>query len=116
MVLFFATLGLWYYVVSVSPGSVSEYLPREEPADITTIGPAFLFAVIWLAPFYLTWKRRRVGLLGGAVFGLVNLVAVLVAFITKFLPAPDFSDFLYFPMLVFGIVASAMAWRASKSS
>ncbi len=114
MVLFYLMLGIWYYVVSASPHSISEYLPGESPANSTTIGVAFVFALIWLAVLYLTSRGKRIGLLAGTVWGLFNLATVILGFITGAFTAPDFSDFLFFPVVISGIVVCAMAWRTLR--
>jgi hypothetical protein len=104
-------LGVWYYVGNVSPGSISEHLPRELTPDNSTIALFFIVALIWLGITYLSWKGRRASLLGGAVFGLANLVFSILGFVGGFVSAPAFGDFLYFPVLVFGTIVSVKAWK-----
>ncbi len=114
MVLFYLMLGGWYYVVSASPRSISEYLPPETPADSTTIVSSLVFALVWLALLYFTWKGKRVGLLAGTVWGVINLVLVIVGFISGALTAPNFSDFLFFPVVIAGTIVSAMARKSNR--
>jgi peptidoglycan/LPS O-acetylase OafA/YrhL len=115
MVLFYFTLASWYYVVSASPKSVSEYMPGESPANISTISLYVAFGFVWLAVLYLTWRGARMGLLAGAAWGLVGVVGAILGFATALFTAPDFSDFLFFPISVVGIVMCAMAWRSRRS-
>jgi hypothetical protein len=114
MVLFYVMLASWYYVVSAFPKSISEYMPGESPANLSTISPYTLFGFVWLAVLYLTWRGKRIGLLVGAVWGLFGVVGAILGFATALFTAPNFSDFLFFPISVVGIVMSAMAWRSLR--
>jgi hypothetical protein len=112
MVLFYSMLAIWYYVVSAFPKSVSEYMPGESPANLSTISLYALFCLVWLAILYLTWRGKRIGLLAGAAWGLFGVVGAILGFATTLFTAPNFSDFLFFPISVVGIVACTTAWRS----
>ena len=103
-------LGIWYALVRSFSGSISEYLPAETPANYTTLVLYFVFAVVWLAVLIVTWRTKTTGLLAGALWGLFGVVGAILEFIVKAFSAPDFSDLLFFPISIFGIVACIMTW------
>ncbi len=51
------------------------------------------------------------GLLVGAFWGLFGVVAAILGFATGLFRAPDFSDFLFFPISIAGIVTCIGAWK-----
>ncbi len=114
MVLFYAMLAVWYYVVSAAPSSISEYVPGESPANSSTIALYAVFALIWLAVLYLSWLGKRVALLGASVWALIGVVLATLGFATGMFAAPDFSDFLFFPTSIWGIIVCALAWRSFR--
>ncbi len=111
MVFFYVMLALWYYAVSAFPKSISEYIPGESPANLSTISLYSVFAVIWLAVLLLTWRGKGMGLLAGAVWALFGVVGAILGFATGLFKAPDFSDFLFFPISIAGIVTCIRAWK-----
>jgi len=114
MILFYAMLAIWYFVVSASPKSISEYMPGESPANFSTISLYVVFAIIWVAVLYLTWRTNRIGLLMGAVWGLFGVVGAILGFSVGLFAAPDFSDFLFFPISVVGIAMCLRAWMTLR--
>ncbi len=108
----YVVLPIWYSVVLVSPGSVSEYLPHQTPVNGTTIAEVVPFSVIWALLVYFTLKSSKVALLGSIAYGIFWLIILPVAFVTGGLLAPDFSDFAYFPIIILLVIFSAMAYRA----
>ncbi len=111
MIFFYIMLALWYYAVNVFPKSISEYMPGESPANLSTILLYAVFALIWLTVLVLTSRGKSMGLFVGAVWGLFGVVGAILGFATGMFRAPDFSDFLFFPISVVGIVACIKAWR-----
>lgn len=51
------------------------------------------------------------GLLAGAVWALFGVVGAILGFATGLFKAPDFSDFLFFPISIAGIVTCIRAWK-----
>jgi uncharacterized membrane protein YfcA len=49
------------------------------------------------------------------VWGLIGIAGAILGFATALFTAPDFSDFLFFPISVVGIVLCAVAWRSLRS-
>jgi hypothetical protein len=114
MVLFYVMLAIWYYIVGAFPKSISEYMPGESPANLSTISLYIVFCLVWLAVLYMTWRGERIALLAGAVWGLFGVVGAILGFTTGLFRAPDFSDFLFFPISVIGIIMCAKAWRSLR--
>lgn len=112
MVLFYLMLAAWYCVVSAYPKSVSEYLPGESPANLSTISLYAAFALVWLAVLYLTWLGKTTSLLAAAVWGAFGVVGAVLGFATGLFSAPDFSDFLFFPISIVGVALCIVAWRS----
>ncbi len=105
-------LSVWYIFVATAPNLISEYLPPEAPADVTTILGSFIIALLWVPIIYFTWKQKKVALITSIVYSLFLFVTVLIGFLFKSLSAPAFSDFLFFPDSVLIIAFSAMAYRS----
>lgn len=51
------------------------------------------------------------GFLVGAGWGLFGVVGAILGFATGLFKAPDFSDFLFFPISIAGIVTCIKAWK-----
>ncbi len=108
----YVLLPIWYTVVLVSSGSVSEYLPHETPANGTTIVEVVPFSVIWALILYFTLKRKKGALLGSIMYCVFWLIILPVSFVTGVLLAPDFSDFVFFPTIILLAIFSAIAYRS----
>ncbi len=107
----YVLLPVWYAVVMISPGSVSEYLPHENPATLATISEAGAFSAIWALLLYFTLKKRKIALLGSVVYCVFWLIILPIAFATGVL-LPDFSDFVFLPTAILLAIFSAMAYRS----
>ena len=105
-------LAVWYSVVATAPNLISEYLPAAEPADVTTILGSLVVAAVWVPVIYFVWKKRKVALIASTVYSLSLLVLVLFALLSKSASAPDFSDFLFFPVNVLVTIFSAMTYKS----
>lgn len=114
MVLFYVMLAVWYYTISAFPKSISEYMPGESPANLSTISLYVVFALVWLAVLIITWRGKQIGLLAAVVWGLFGVVGAVLGFATGLFRAPDFSDFVFFPISVVGIVVCARAWSSLR--
>lgn len=112
MVLFYVMLAIWYYVVSASPRSISEYMPGESPANLSTISLYVVFALVWMAVLYLTWLGKNTSLLAAAMWAAFGVVGAVLGFATGLFTAPDFSDFIFFPISIVGVALCIMAWRS----
>jgi len=114
MVIFYVALSVWYYGISISPRSFSEYMPGESPASPSTIGLYAIFAVIWIGVLALSLRMERLGLMAAAAWAVFGIVGALAYFATGQFTAPDFSDLLFFPISIVGIVVCLAAWRSTR--
>jgi hypothetical protein len=114
MVFFYVILAIWYYVVSAIPESISEYTPGESPADLFTISLYVVFALVWLSVLYLTSRTKRISLVVASVWGLFGVVGAILGFSTGLFRAPDFGDFLFFPISLLGVIMCIKAWRTLR--
>ncbi len=114
MVLFYVTLAIWYYVVSAFPKLISEYMPGESPSNLSTISLYSVFALVWLAVLFITWRGTQLGLLAAIVWGLFGILGAVLYFAIGLFRAPDYSDFIFFPVSVIGIVMCASAWSSLR--
>jgi peptidoglycan/LPS O-acetylase OafA/YrhL len=105
-------LPIWYAVVLISPGSVSEHLPPE-PGTVTvaTFSEILPFTVIWALVLYFTLKRKQIALLASIAYSVSWLILLPVYFVTGG-TSPDFSDFVFFPTVILLVVFSAMAYKS----
>jgi hypothetical protein len=102
-------LSVWYFVVMVSPGSVSEYLPPEIAATPTNILAVLPVSVFWIVLIYATLKWQR-GLLVSLAVAVSFVILIPLIYLTKYL-VPDFDDFLSFATLVLLSIFSARGYR-----
>jgi len=107
----YAMLAIWYAVVLVSPGSVSEYLPHQMPVTPTYIIEVVPFTLIWVLVLYFTLKMKKMALLASIAYCIFWLVILPIGFATGLL-APDFSDFVFIPTVVLLVIFSAMTYRS----
>ncbi|MDG6988639.1 MAG: hypothetical protein JRN21_04860 [Nitrososphaerota archaeon] len=104
-------LAPWYAFVMLSPGSISEYIPSEQPPSGFLVLRFVVAAAVWLPIIYFTWKRKRAGAAASAVYSAALLIIIPAAILSGS-GRPDFSDFVLFPIDALLVVFSVATLRA----